>query len=55
MSDEHYLRLALEQAAMAEALGEVPIGAILVANGEIIASAPAMTSSNGESAADAEF
>ena len=55
MSDEHYLRLALEQAAMAEALGEVPIGAILVANGEIIASAHNRTVSDHDPTAHAEI
>lgn len=30
MQDEHWMRLALEQAALAEAAGEVPIGAVLV-------------------------
>ena len=55
MSDEHYLRLALEQAALAEALGEVPIGAILVANGEIIASAHNRTVSDHDPTAHAEI
>ena len=30
MNDEHYIRLAIAQAAQAEALGEVPIGALIV-------------------------
>ena len=55
MSDEHYLRLALEQAARAEALGEVPIGAILVANDEIIASAHNRTVSDHDPTAHAEI
>jgi tRNA(adenine34) deaminase len=33
---EIFMRLALEQARMAEALGEVPIGAIVVLNGSVI-------------------
>ena len=36
---EHYMKLALEQAALAGAAGEVPIGAIIVHNDEVIAAA----------------
>jgi tRNA(adenine34) deaminase len=36
-SDEHFLRLALDQAKSAAEAGEVPIGAVLVHNGEVIA------------------
>jgi tRNA(adenine34) deaminase len=36
-SDEHYMRLALDQAYAAEAAGEVPVGAIVVSpTGEVI-------------------
>ncbi|GLY12929.1 tRNA adenosine(34) deaminase TadA [Pseudobacillus badius] len=38
-NDEFYMSLAIEQAKKAEALGEVPIGAVIVVNGEVIASA----------------
>jgi tRNA(adenine34) deaminase len=38
-SDEHFMSLALEQARLAEARGEVPVGAVLVKNGEVIAAA----------------
>ncbi len=34
--DEQWMRLALEQARMAEAVGEVPVGAVLVRDGELI-------------------
>ncbi|OIQ26036.1 tRNA adenosine(34) deaminase TadA [uncultured Vibrio sp.] len=34
--DEHFMRRALELAAIAESEGEVPIGAVLVKDGEII-------------------
>ena len=34
--DAHYMRLALEQASLAENAGEVPIGAIIVFKDEII-------------------
>lgn len=36
-ADERFMRLALEQARAAAAAGEVPVGAILVRNGEVIA------------------
>ena len=36
---EQYMRLALEQAQLAAESGEVPVGAVLVCNGEVIARA----------------
>jgi tRNA(adenine34) deaminase len=39
VNDERYMRAALEQAALAEEAGEVPVGAVLVSGGEIIARA----------------
>ena len=36
MSDEHYMREALALASRAEALGEVPVGAVVVKDGAII-------------------
>ncbi|KMY55933.1 adenosine deaminase [Bacillus sp. FJAT-27231] len=38
-NDEFYMKLAIEEAKKAESLGEVPIGAVVVLNGEVIASA----------------
>lgn len=38
MQDETFMQDALEQAKLAAAAGEVPVGAVIVANGEIIAS-----------------
>src|SRR2546427_9684367 len=35
--DLAYMRLALEQAGLAPALGEVPIGAVLVQDGQVLA------------------
>lgn len=35
-ADAHWMRLALAQAAQAASLGEVPVGAVAVLNGEII-------------------
>jgi tRNA(adenine34) deaminase len=37
MNDEHWMRRALEQAGLAEAAGEVPVGAVIVRNGELVA------------------
>ena len=36
---EQYMRFALEQAQLAAESGEVPVGAVLVCNGEVIAHA----------------
>ncbi len=37
-SDEVYMRMALEEAAAAGSLGEVPIGAVVVCDGAVLAS-----------------
>lgn len=37
--DAHYMRLALQEAALAPALGEIPIAALLVQDGQVLASA----------------
>lgn len=37
--DLEYMRMALDQAVLAQALGEVPIGAVLVQDGHIVAQA----------------
>ena len=39
MTDEEYMRLALQEAEVAAALDEVPVGAVVVRRGEIIAKA----------------
>jgi tRNA(adenine34) deaminase len=36
MNDEHWMQHALELAKKAEAAGEVPVGAVIVRNGELI-------------------
>lgn len=36
MQDEFFMALALDQARLAEAAGEVPVGAVVVWNGEVI-------------------
>lgn len=38
-NDEYYMKLAIEEAKKAQKLGEVPIGAIIVKNNKVIASA----------------
>lgn len=38
-NDEHYMQLALEQALLAKEGGDVPFGAVIVHNGEVIAAA----------------
>ena len=37
MTDREYMMLALEQAKLAYALGEVPVGAVIVQDGKVIA------------------
>ena len=37
MNDEQWMQRALELAKRAEAAGEVPVGAVIVANGELVA------------------
>ena len=39
MTDEEYMRLALDEAERAAALDEVPVGAVVVRRGEILARA----------------
>ena len=38
-TDEYYMQLAIEEAKKAAERGEIPIGAVLVANGEVISAA----------------
>jgi tRNA(adenine34) deaminase len=53
--DEPYLQLALEQAAAAANAGEVPVGAIVVLNGEVIATGRNAVLSNHDPTAHAEI
>ncbi|MEF9976640.1 MAG: tRNA adenosine(34) deaminase TadA [Oscillospiraceae bacterium] len=39
MTDTDYMRLAINEAQKAAAMGEVPIGAVIVRNGEVISAA----------------
>lgn len=52
---EEYMRLALEEARKAAAIGEIPIGAVLVCGGEVIAAAHNMRESWQDSTAHAEI
>lgn len=53
--DEHYMGLALAEARAAYAIGEVPIGAVLVLNGEAIAAAHNMRETWQDATAHAEI
>ncbi len=55
MTDEEYMELALEQAQAAAALGEIPIGAVLVHGGEVIAKAHNLRETNNDATAHAEI
>ncbi|ANB58032.1 cytidine and deoxycytidylate deaminase zinc-binding region family protein [Anoxybacillus sp. B7M1] len=55
MNDEYYMQLAIEEAKKAEKIGEVPIGAIIVKNGEIIASAHNLRETEQRAVAHAEI
>jgi len=55
MNDLYYMDLALEQARKAFALGEVPIGAVLVMDDQVIASAHNMRETWQDATAHAEM
>jgi len=52
---ECYLRLALEEAQLAFGEGEVPVGAVLVKHGEVIARAHNRVEQSGDATAHAEL
>lgn len=54
-NDEYYMRLAIKQARLGEKKGEVPIGAVIVFEDEIIASAYNTRESNGLATGHAEL
>jgi tRNA(adenine34) deaminase len=54
MNDEYYMRLAIEEAKKAEKIGEVPIGAVIVKDGEVIARAHNLRETQQRSIAHAE-
>ena len=49
------MRIALEEAAAAEALGEVPVGAVIVRGGELVARGHNLTHTNQDPSAHAEM
>ena len=53
--DEKFMALALEEATRAAELGEVPIGAVVVHEGEVIARAGNRRETDADPAAHAEF
>ncbi len=53
--DERWMRLALEEAAAAEALGEVPVGAVVVRGGELVARGHNLTHTVQDPSAHAEM
>ena len=54
-NDQDYMRLALTEARLAEEAGEVPIGAVVVCNGEVIARAHNTRETDRNPAWHAEF
>ena len=54
MDDKNFMQIALEEAAKAGAIGEIPIGAVLVINNEIIAKGPNMRETWQDATAHAE-
>lgn len=55
MTDETYMMLALEEAEKAYSLGEVPIGAVIVRRGEVIARAHNLRETQRKATAHAEL
>lgn len=55
MNDEFFMKLAIEQAEKAREINEVPIGAVLVKDGEVIASAYNLRETEQRSIAHAEM
>ena len=55
MSDEYFMQQALKEACCAEKKGEIPIGAVLVCNGRIIARAHNLTETLNDVTAHAEM
>lgn len=53
--DERYMRLALEEADAAAAEGEVPIGAVVVCDGQVVARAHNRRETDADPSAHAEF
>ena len=54
-TDEYYMQLAIEEAKKAAERGEIPIGAVIVANGEVISAAHNMRETWHDATAHAEM
>ena len=54
-TDSEYMQLALEQAALAEQIGEVPIGAVVVCDGEVVATGYNRRETDNDPAGHAEL
>ena len=54
-ADERFMQLAIEQAKLAADAGEVPIGAVVVCQGEVIAQAHNHRETDADPSAHAEF
>ncbi|KJE26991.1 tRNA-specific adenosine deaminase [Geobacillus kaustophilus] len=54
-TDEYYMRLAMEEAKKAEQIGEVPIGAVIVQDGRVIARAHNLRETEQRAIAHAEI
>ncbi len=55
LSDEHFMKIALQEAQMAEEVDEVPVGAVVVSKGKIIARAHNLTERLTDVTAHAEM
>ncbi len=55
MQDQDYMKIALEEAQKAAMIGEIPIGAVIVCDGEIIAKAHNMRETWQDATAHAEI
>lgn len=54
-TDEHFMQLALEQAQQAALTGEVPIGAVVVCEGQVVAAAHNRRETDQDPSGHAEF
>jgi tRNA(adenine34) deaminase len=54
-TDQYFMQLALQQAELAAAADEVPVGAVVVCNGEVIAQAHNLTITQNNPSAHAEI
>lgn len=55
MSHEEFMELAIKEAKKAENIGEVPIGAVIVKDGEVIATGHNLRESSQKTSSHAEF